>query len=80
MNIGLWLLLYIANTGFVWWLVWGGGATWFAGWRSLAIVDWLFAYSWNSEQIALYTLICWAGHTIWFIVGLFVPEARKIFW
>jgi hypothetical protein len=80
MNVRLWLLLYIANTGFVWWIVWGGGAAWFQGWRSLAIVDWLFAYRWNSEQIALYTLVCWLGHTVWFIVGLFVPEARALFW
>jgi hypothetical protein len=80
MNIGVWLLLYVANTAFVWWVVWGGGASWFEGWRSLAIVDWLFAYNWSSEQIALYTLICWIGHTIWFILGLFVSEARVFFW
>jgi hypothetical protein len=58
----------------------GGGAAWFQGWRALAIVDWLFAYQWNAEQIALYTLICWVGHTLWFIVGLFVPEARLFSW
>ncbi|WP_081528208.1 hypothetical protein [Rubrivivax gelatinosus] len=80
MNVALWLLLYVSNTAFVFWVVWGGGAVWFEGWRSLAIVDWLFAYRWNSEQIALYTLICWVGHTVWFMVGLFVPEARAFYW
>lgn len=80
MNIALWIFLYVGNTTFVWWVVWGGGAAWFQGWRSLSIVDWLFAYRWNSEQIALYTLICWVGHTIWFVVGLFVPEARGFYW
>ena len=80
MNTGLWLLLYAANTAFVWWVVWGGGAAKFVGWRSLAIVDWLLAFTWTSEQIALYTLICWVGHTVWFIAGLFVPEARTFFW
>ena len=80
MNLALWLLLYVGNTAFVWWVVWGGGASWLQGWRSLFIVDWLFAYRWNSEQIALYVLVCWVGHTIWFLVGLFLPAARSIYW
>lgn len=80
MNIGLWLLLYLTNTVFVWWVVWGGGAARFTGWRAWALVDWLFANSWSAEQIALYTLICWVGHSIWFVVGLFVPEVRSFFW
>jgi hypothetical protein len=80
MNLFLWIALYLANTAFVWWVVWGGAAAWFEGWRSLLIVDWLYALQWNSEQIALYTLVCWVGHTIWFVVGLFVPEVRTFFW
>jgi hypothetical protein len=59
MNLGLWLLLYVANTAFTWWVVWGGGSSWLEGWRSWLVVDWLFSYSWNHEQIGLYTLICW---------------------
>jgi hypothetical protein len=80
MNFILWVLLYVSNTAFVWWVVWGGGASWFEGWRSLFIIDWLWSYSWNSEQIALYILVCWFGHTVWFAIGLFVPEARGFFW
>lgn len=80
MSIGLWTLLWALNTGFTWWVSWGGGAVWFEGWRALMIVDWLFAHRWSSEQIALYTLICWVGHTIWFLVGLFVPDARGFYW
>ncbi|MET3384261.1 hypothetical protein ABIC46_006715, partial [Variovorax paradoxus] len=41
MNFILWVLLYVSNTAFVWWVVWGGGASWFEGWRSLFIIDWL---------------------------------------
>lgn len=80
MGIGLWFLLYALNTTFAWWIVWGGGASWLEGWRSLLIIDWLFAYRWSSEQIALYTLLCWVGHTVWFLVGVFSPEARTFFW
>ena len=80
MNLMLWLLLYVFNTAFVWWVVWGGGASWFEGWRSFLITDWLWSYSWTSEQIALYILVCWVGHTVWFVVGLFVTEARGFFW
>jgi hypothetical protein len=80
MNLGLWLLLYVGNTAFTWWVVWGGGSAWLEGWRSWLVVDWLFAYRWNYEQIGLYALICWVGHTIWFAVGLFVPEVRVPYW
>lgn len=80
MSLPLWIALYVGNTALVWWVVWGGGASWFEGWRSLLIVDWLYAHRWSAEQIALYTLICWVGHTIWFVVGLFVAEARAPFW
>jgi hypothetical protein len=80
MNIVLWLLLYISSSAFAWWIVWAGGAAWFEGWRALAIVDWLFAYRWSADQIAMYILICWVGHTIWFIVGLFMPETRGVYW
>ena len=80
MSIALWLLLYAANSLFVYWVVWAGGAAKFEGWRSLLIVDWLPAVTWTSEQIALYTLLIWAGHTLWFLVGLFIPQARTFFW
>jgi hypothetical protein len=76
MSVASWLLLYAGSTAFALWVVWGGGAAWLVGWRASVALDWLLAYSWSSEQIALYTLICWVGHTIWFVVGLFVPEAR----
>jgi len=80
MNLPLWIILYFGSTAFVWWVVWGGAAAWFQGWRSWLLVDWFFAYEWNSEQIALHTLVCWVGYTLWFILGVFVPEARTIFW
>ena len=80
MNLALWLLLYAANSLFVYWIVRGGGAAMCEGWRALLVVDWLFAYTWTSEQIALYTLLIWVGHTLWFAVGLFAPGARAFFW
>jgi hypothetical protein len=80
MSLLLWIVLYLANTAFVCWVVWGGAASWFEGWRSWLIVDWIYAHTWTSEQIALYTLLCWVGHTLWFVVGLLVPEARALFW
>ncbi|EJL80139.1 hypothetical protein PMI12_00244 [Variovorax sp. CF313] len=80
MNVGLWLLLYAANSLFVYWVVLGDGAAKFEGWRAAFIVDWLPAAWWTSEQIALYTLLIWLGHTLWFVIGLFVPEARAFFW
>jgi hypothetical protein len=80
MSFALWLVLYVANTAFAWWIVWGGGAVRFEGWCAILIVDWLSAVTWTSEQIALYTLLCWVGHTLWCMVGIFVPEIRAPFW
>jgi hypothetical protein len=79
MNTGLWVLIWLLSTAFMYWIVWGGGAARFLGWRALLIVDWIFSYRWTSEQIALYTLICWVGHTIWFLLGLFAPEIRTFY-
>jgi hypothetical protein len=76
MNTGLWVLPYLASAAFSWWVVWGGGASWLEGWRAPFFLEWLLSYTWSSEQIALYTLICWVGHTVWFLVGLFEPMAR----
>jgi len=80
MHLGLWVALWIANTVFTYWLVWGGGSERFQGWRAWLIVDWLFAHRWNAGQIGLYALICWVGHTLWFAVGLFVPGVRLPYW
>lgn len=53
-----------------------GGAEWLKGWRSVFFVDWLPSCTWSTEQIKLYVLLCWVGQALWFVVGLFVPEAR----
>jgi hypothetical protein len=80
MSVTLWLIFWVCNTVFCYWVVCGGGASYFEGWRSFFIVDWLFAYRWTTEQISLYTLLCWVGHTLLFFVGLFAPATRFVFW
>lgn len=80
MRLAPWLSLWVANTVFSWWVVRRGGASWFEGWRSMFLVDWLFAWRWTSDQIAFYVLLCWVLHTVWFIAGLFVPQVRGFPW
>lgn len=80
MSIAAWVLLFAANCAFAYWILRLGGAHRLVGWRSLFVIDWLFAYRWTAEQIELYVLICWVGHVIWFFAGLFNPVLRFLSW
>jgi hypothetical protein len=74
MSLILWIVLYLVSTVLSWWIVWGGAASRLEGWPSWLVIDW--KYPWTADQIAFYFLMCWLGQTLWFVVGLFVPEAR----
>jgi hypothetical protein len=76
MDYAAWVLLFITNCLFCLWVLRWGGAEWMEGWRSIFFVDWAQSIAWTAEQIKLYVLVCWIGHTLWFAIGLFLPEAR----
>jgi hypothetical protein len=45
-------------------------------WWGFLFTGWLGNTELNTEQIRAFALICWIGFTIWFVVGIFSPEAR----
>lgn len=76
MGLGGWILLFAANSAFFLWVLRWGGAEWMEGWRSLFFIDWFRAPLWSAEMIKLYVLLCWIGHAIWFLLGIFMPAVR----
>jgi hypothetical protein len=76
MSISLWVLLFAVDCAFTYWVLRLNGSHWLEGWRTLLVIDWLFAYRWTAEQIELYVLLCWLGHIVWFFAGLFSPTLR----
>ena len=76
MGLGGWILLFAANSVFFLWVLRWGGAEWMEGWRSLFFIDWFRAPLWSAEMIKLYVLLCWIGHAIWFLLGMFMPALR----
>ena len=71
----LWLLGFLGTSWVNYWILAMDGAKKIEGWLSFFVVGW-FALDWHAEQIRLYVLIIWLAQTVWFVVGVFVPELR----
>lgn len=76
MPLWLWLLLFIVNSLYCWWIIGFGGARWIKGWKSFFLIEW-FTLNWNAEQIRLYVLIIWLASVVLFVVGIINPELRS---
>jgi hypothetical protein len=66
---GVSLLLWL------WILKWGGARRLEGTFASGFLVSW-FAPRWSAEGLKLFALLALLVSTIWFVVGIFVPEAR----
>ncbi|TCS40991.1 hypothetical protein [Reinekea marinisedimentorum] len=77
MNIPMWIFLYAATTLWWKWIISWGGAKWLEGWKSFFLVEW-FAWGWRAEQIRFHAVVIWVLSTLWFLVGLFIPDVRGI--
>ena len=75
MNIYQWMILYLLNCLLWKWILSWGGAKWLQGWKVLFVLEWAEQH-WTIEQIRFYALMMWILGTIWFVLGLFFPEAR----
>jgi hypothetical protein len=74
-----WIIFHFLNFLFWLWVVFWGGADWLEGTLSSGFLIHIFAPRWSAEGIKLFgwgTLII---DLIWFLVGLFIPEAR-LYW
>jgi hypothetical protein len=78
MSVGLWIAGYAIDVLFCLWIVQWGGARWLENsFTSGFVVHWL-APRWSAEGIRAFVLLSFVATTIWFIVGLLVPEARGV--
>ena len=73
-----WLLSYLLSSLFWLWILAFGGARWVEGWKSFLLIDW-FAHRWDEEGIRLFALLFWVATTVWFVLGVFVPELRILY-
>ncbi|VTS02475.1 Uncharacterized protein OS=Pseudomonas stutzeri MF28 GN=L686_22480 PE=4 SV=1 [Gemmata massiliana] len=78
MSLNTWIGLFLLTSLFWAWLLFLGGARWLEGsWLIAFIVD-FSAMEWTADGIRLFAMLMWILETIWFVIGLFVPEVR--FW
>jgi hypothetical protein len=76
MSIEQWVLGYVVDLLFCLWVIRWGGARWLEGtFASGFLISW-FAPRWSAEGIRLFTLLSLIGSSVWFVVGLFAPDAR----
>jgi hypothetical protein len=76
MSLGAWILSYLGDLLFCLWILrWGGAERLEGTLASGFLISWL-APRWEAEGIKLFVLLSFVLTTGWFLVGLFVPEAR----
>lgn len=76
MSLFLWIIIYCINA-LIWkWIISWGGAAQLQNWWGFLFTGWMGNIELNSEQIRAFALLCWIGFTIWFVIGIFIPEVR----
>lgn len=75
MSLIIWITLFLITSLWWKWIISWGGATWLMGIKAWFFLGW-FAWPWSSEQIRIYAAWTWGLETIWFVIGVFMPEAR----
>lgn len=76
MGLALWVGLF-ALASLVWaWILFWGGADWLEGsWLAVVFVHFR-AVEWSADGIRLFAGLMWLLQTVWFVIGLFVKDAR----
>jgi hypothetical protein len=76
MSLGAWVVSYAGDLLFSLWILRWGGAERLEGTFASGFLISGWAPRWDAEGIKLFVLLSLLGTTVWFLVGLFVPEAR----
>ena len=78
MSVARWVGGYVVDLVLSLWILRWGGAQWLEGtFSSGLVISWL-ASRWTAEGIRAFVLLSFVLTAIWFVVGLFVPEARGL--
>jgi len=75
-SLAEWILLYLVDLLFWLWVLRWGGAEWLEGTFVSGVLINLRAPFWGSEGIKLFGWLIVFISTIWFVMGLFMPEMR----
>jgi hypothetical protein len=76
MPLVVWIILYLVGVVFWLWVIFWGGAEWLEGTLASGFLVSIFATRWRSEGIKLFAWLALLGNTTWFVLGIFIPEAR----
>ena len=76
MGVAVWIGLFLVSSLFWAWILFLGGADWLEGSWLAAVFVHFRAMEWTAEGIRLFAALMWLGQGIWFVVGLFVKDAR----
>lgn len=71
-----WILSYAFDLLVSLWILRWGGARYLEGTFASGFLVSMLAPRWSAEGIKFFVLATLVGSTVWFVVGLFVPEAR----
>jgi len=76
MSLKAWLIIYLSDLLFWLWVVRWGGAERLAGSFFAGFLLNFRASSWDSAGIKVFGWLMLIISTIWFVVGVFLPEMR----
>ena len=71
-----WVIIYLSDLLFWLWVVRWGGAEWFEGTFTSGFLINFRAPMWDSAGIKLFGWLMLMISTIWFVVGILMPEMR----
>lgn len=76
MGIICWILLFIIHSLILKWILSWGGAKFINSFYVAKIFFSFLNTDLNEEQLRFYTLVIWVMITIWFVLGIFIPNLR----
>ncbi|OIH12236.1 hypothetical protein A7M79_01360 [Acinetobacter baumannii] len=75
MSLLAWIVKYVIISLIYRWIISWGGAEKIEGWTSYLFFG-FFTIDFNNEQLKLLSLILWFLYSIYFILGIFIPDLR----
>jgi hypothetical protein len=75
MSLVTWFALYFVESAFCAWVLFYGGALALRG-LLVSILFYVRASEWDQEGIKLYVGASWVVSSVWFVVGVFLPQWR----
>jgi hypothetical protein len=76
MSMLLWVGLFaLASLFWCWIIFWGGAEALEGSLASMFLIN-RFAGEWSADGLRLFAWLSWIISGLWFVIGVFTPEAR----